>query len=642
MEHIPYDWRQRFSYEGLPIESDHVRLLTLAPGRADEPISCQLDVVSLKSTPRYETLSYAWGSQERAESILLNKQEFPVTANLFAALLHLRLLDTPLRLWIDAICIDQSNLQERSSQVARMREIYKSSSRVYVWLGECHRAYPTDGGDSCTTSGLSRVDSGLGDDILEQGTWASLDGSYAQYRPDMQKLTPNPFGLIEHFSRDRHMYDLPGFQRPTEGGSSVFDETPFLVMHGFLSESWWTRVWCVQEILLAPEASLMYGSWRIDFDLVKDASIQSRRHVMSCCSETQMRIPAHFWKFRDDDIAERTKTTINAERYQDLDALLRLYAHRKCQDPRDRIYGLLGLPDMKRYPGLVPDYEKSTASVYYDATVAIMQDNPSSLRFLTGTRGTRSHDTPLPSWVRDYSHTQEIATTWAERHRLERYTLYKAADGRPANVMIIERSVLRLRGVRVATIQHVGIVRTTVNLSDSMPAIKSWLQLANLPLPIEVSEIRKPRQRQFWRTLVADAALELDANLDYIWSRTDEALMETYLENIANFLNPNSDNYTACSEFRPSLTKIITMATLQKAFCLTDDGGMALVHPGTQPGDEIWVLEGGNVPFVLRAGTSEDSPTSRYELVGDCYLDECMDGQALRQTTCEMTSIDLE
>jgi hypothetical protein len=129
--------------------AQEIRLVYLNPGVFDEPISCSLAYISL---PRYgdpnltyETLSYCWGDARRRRAISLSvsgpegisEHTLPITTSLYSALKNLRPQTGPARiLWVDSICIDQANVNERSSQVALMADIYRKAERVIVWLGE--------------------------------------------------------------------------------------------------------------------------------------------------------------------------------------------------------------------------------------------------------------------------------------------------------------------------------------------------------------------------------------------------------------------------------------------------------------------------------------------------------------------------
>jgi hypothetical protein len=117
-----------------------IRLLTLLPEAFPSEIHILLDETPFiaQNMPTCEALSYTWGSPEDPISIKVGTSEdnnlLLVTQNLAAALKYFRLKDKARVLWIDAICVNQENLKERSHQVQRMGDIYKAE-RVVVWLG---------------------------------------------------------------------------------------------------------------------------------------------------------------------------------------------------------------------------------------------------------------------------------------------------------------------------------------------------------------------------------------------------------------------------------------------------------------------------------------------------------------------------
>ncbi|TGO66989.1 hypothetical protein BOTNAR_0050g00230 [Botryotinia narcissicola] len=129
-----------FEYHNLT-GSDAIRLLIIHPGSPSSPIHCSLIHTSLKACrldiyEGYTALSYVWGDPTARTIVFINGRPFSVTANLADALIHLRDENRPLRLWADAICIDQSNLGERTQQLGLMREIYRLGGRTIIYLGE--------------------------------------------------------------------------------------------------------------------------------------------------------------------------------------------------------------------------------------------------------------------------------------------------------------------------------------------------------------------------------------------------------------------------------------------------------------------------------------------------------------------------
>ena len=128
----------QYHYSSLPLALDSIRLLRLSPyGNESAEIQCELVEYSLQDpADLYEALSYTWGGLHKPRSISINKQNFAVTENLHAALLRLRHRSFERILWIDAICINQDNLEEQGQQVQLMAKIYSKATRVLVWLGE--------------------------------------------------------------------------------------------------------------------------------------------------------------------------------------------------------------------------------------------------------------------------------------------------------------------------------------------------------------------------------------------------------------------------------------------------------------------------------------------------------------------------
>ena len=123
-----------------PLPKSSVRLLRLLPSPDESfPIECSLSVYPLLDSGTahpFDALSYAWGSGDSSKSIRINGREYVVWANLHSALSHLRDRFVDRMLWVDAICIDQTDTAEKSQQVQSMAKIYAKASRVIVWLGE--------------------------------------------------------------------------------------------------------------------------------------------------------------------------------------------------------------------------------------------------------------------------------------------------------------------------------------------------------------------------------------------------------------------------------------------------------------------------------------------------------------------------
>ncbi|KAJ9618698.1 hypothetical protein H2203_008902 [Taxawa tesnikishii (nom. ined.)] len=204
-----------YTYQTLDNHKD-IRLLRILPGGFHEAIRCELSIK--KGEEQYEALSYTWGLAESTDFIIIQagreSRSFNVTPNLYAGLRRLRREREPRAIWVDAICINQRNDQERNNQVSMMFSIYTGASSVCVWLGEA--------------ANDSQLAIRFIDEILEIGGFEDLVN-----RPD---CVPRWKALKELMTRD-----------------------------------WFTRRWVVQEIALARRAILHCGEDSVEWSDFADA-----------------------------------------------------------------------------------------------------------------------------------------------------------------------------------------------------------------------------------------------------------------------------------------------------------------------------------------------------------------------------------
>jgi hypothetical protein len=132
-----------------------IRVLYLKTGSGTEPVICSLSAEPLETPLPFEAVSYAWGDLAATHQITCNwlipttmddevvlalptqvTNNFQVTQNLYQLLVHLRDPNEPRRLWIDKICVDQSNPEEKGEQIRLMAQLYAQASNVLIWLGE--------------------------------------------------------------------------------------------------------------------------------------------------------------------------------------------------------------------------------------------------------------------------------------------------------------------------------------------------------------------------------------------------------------------------------------------------------------------------------------------------------------------------
>lgn len=180
-------------------EKGTIRLLTLDPGKLNDPLRGELSIVSVASAGSYEALSYVWAGSGlpdgSANEILLrnidNNEALLVLrgSSITAALRYLRLPDRPRRIWADQCCINQEDLVERSQQVQFMDRIYRDATHVLVWLG----LDPENKAESCFKL-IRKLDSLLG----------GLNGSVAARGQVLSPRTVSSTDELETYISENH------------------------------------------------------------------------------------------------------------------------------------------------------------------------------------------------------------------------------------------------------------------------------------------------------------------------------------------------------------------------------------------------------------------------------------------------------
>jgi Heterokaryon incompatibility protein (HET) len=122
------------------LELGQIRILKILPGSEGDVIQCCLWTVNIFPMPDYDAISYTWGDPRKPKaSIVVNGHKLDVTENCVVAMLELRregiTCSTDRFIWIDAICINQEDIDERNQQVIFMLRIYQMAQNLIVWLG---------------------------------------------------------------------------------------------------------------------------------------------------------------------------------------------------------------------------------------------------------------------------------------------------------------------------------------------------------------------------------------------------------------------------------------------------------------------------------------------------------------------------
>lgn len=287
-----------------------MRLLEICPGEYPEPVSCSLLRVDA-SGPNisYVALSYCWGDGKEVERVQIDGQQFAISAHLYQGLRRMRSSRASQYIWVDAICINQADDDEKSQQVQQMGAIYDRAQRTIIWLGETGAQQPTCRRDKtgvCTRLELSAFE---------------------------------------------HPLAVPTMRRKFET-----DET-YSRQDASWMRVWWKRLWVIQEFAASRSDPLvLVGPHAISWDSFAELrwGKQSDRRPL-------------FLRLR----AGRTKDYPFA-RQPLYDLLWDTVVDFECEQPRDKIYALLGLVDDSEKP-LEIDYRKPCELVYAEAAVYLIK-----------------------------------------------------------------------------------------------------------------------------------------------------------------------------------------------------------------------------------------------------------------------------
>jgi hypothetical protein len=170
---------QRLNYK-LGLE---IRLVVLYPGHELDDLVFDIIHRNLLDKPVYEAVSYTWatvyGDASLSSHVSCRGKKIAITKNCESMLRTLRRQGTNRTIWVDAICIDQENTEERNHQVRLMATIYSNASQVVAYLG------PTSEHDSVS---INRVI-----DHLEGKFAAMVNRSDKQNSCDVSKFLRMPY-----------------------------------------------------------------------------------------------------------------------------------------------------------------------------------------------------------------------------------------------------------------------------------------------------------------------------------------------------------------------------------------------------------------------------------------------------------------
>lgn len=595
----------RSEFIGGPLKEDEIRLVTLAPSQRvpsaedvrpfweiqdpeypwkiggplkDTRVQAlfRIDVVNINQAPPYEALSYTWNDFYR-QSMIMNASTLMMTGNLSLALRQLQHETQPRVLWIDALCINQDDDEEKGRQVLLMTQIYSRAELVIIWLGEA-----------------------------DQHTQLAFD-SFAKRAAEFEA---NKFS-------DPLSYPL------SESASKELD-----AVHATMDRAYFSRVWIIQEVVVAKAAKVVCGEYEMDFE---PFALGARWYCINAPSHAAAQ-------------GQVTNTLSNGQRvimdvllpcqraYRsgedspalNLEHLLFFCRNSKATNPLDYIYAFTGfVSNLSSEEAEPPCYSKSP-EVLYTETMRRILLSTGNLDMLCAVQKAGNESKQLPSWVPDWR------TPW----RLELLggpglflgpPLFNASCGRKA-AFFDDGDPTHL-GIAGFALDRVTKLLNPWNGLGGRNMTEFWFGDSQMKDICEMQGLEaeykfggEPIQKAYLRTLgvdqLPDSRLYLRPDIDppmtwrgwFQWLMDGHEVDETYTESMP-------------LEIRSEIMWHIMRYTRGRMLFVTDGGSIGLGPDSMREGDSVVIFRGASVPFVIRG----EGPTNS-ELIGECYLHGFMEG----------------
>ena len=450
-----------------PLQGSEIRLFSIQRNRENWMLRCSMFHVPLTKDLKFHALSYVWGDPKHTRTILVNDQPLQVTQNLFDFLDqawqtedlfqrrypsnhdkegYAEISTEAVHWWVDAICINQEDIDEKNEQVPRISQLYSSAYQVWVWLGRrqtltagsveyiflqtalsiafIKELFDIDArggehgalGTQLRMAVVNRAIRMTAHEIWERmrfDIWvgSTPDAPIMEFQAIVDAVEA---GVSENDIRKRA--DLP----PIPGGVGKFTVYPvpdeflqkLLRQIGRLMASpWFDRTWIIQEFALSYQPPIAvignYSFYCSHLYKLCEHAIKSRStmsHETYCmlqsinpniCKLSKL-IRTVLWRGGQGALYEVPEFSLLSPAYKLLH-LLRMFGGKHSTVPHDHIYGMLGLLNGELPGHLKPDYRRSFDGVCQDYARFIIEDT-GDLRIIE-TYGSELEG--CPSWVPD-------------------------------------------------------------------------------------------------------------------------------------------------------------------------------------------------------------------------------------------------
>jgi len=584
----------QYQYSPLRSRRGEFRLLSLLPGPISAEIGIEIFHVKRSSKPEYEALSYVWGPSERTDTALVcgpakprsqflgylglqQRHEDPdtfrigITGSLAVALRNLRHPTKPKILWIDALCINQDDLAERSAEVLGMDLIYSNAVEVIVWLG------PKSENSGLAIETLSRI------------------GKDVHYSAKRRKF--------------RYRTERSWAERLVDDAEALKSNAPsWIAIRDLLRRDWFTRLWVFQEIGLATNATIFIGEDHIDWQRFT-AALYWIWPILGHLN--QIIYDLAFEDFASSsisgflDITERGDPQDPAVGWL-LDKTMKL----SCFDPRDRLFAIRGLAPIKMRDFIVPDYTKSVEEVYKDFTIRRTQATGDGNIFCRCLLQVPPSKLVMPSWVPDLS-IKNLPRQVAEFHACGRSRLVAAND----------HEKLKVQARKMATISSLtSFVKPDDSDAEIVESCRSWKQLCSSDAYVGGGSTFDA----FLETVLCGEILELmPPDFGDCMSLKECKMVLQDLGGTEGVRRDGNFLLSLASKF----VRNVRTCLAGRSFFQTREGFIGICPESANEGDQVIIMLGCSTPLIIRPVTLPGKLC--YRLVGECYVSGLMHGEGL-------------
>lgn len=599
-----------YIYSPLSVEAA-IRLLKVEPAHTSCQLRTSLYEARLETSPKYAALSYVWGDMMNTESLDCSGQTIDVTRSLASALRRLRRPQEAIILWVDAICINQKDIEERSSQVALMATIYRGAEEVLIWLGD----------DSTGHANLAfrSVERYL-QKSQAQAAILSQDTGEFDYR-ELQPFLPDKATEADKMAADA-VADI--FRRP-----------------------WFSRVWVLQEVGLATKATAFCGIAETAFEnLIAFAAI-----IGYTSYDFATRIPA--WEIREAydcmwstyHVASSWRDRMPLQYHkQGIDKagfvdILHTSLRRGATDKRDHVYSLLGHPSARIARGATKAAETLVTPSYYISFQELSGQLTRSLLI-------NNQDTTVLSLVQ-HKHSSEIelgdAPSWVPNleltYQVIDHIVFGLGAGGGAMPSICFTPVadrIEISGLMIDVVDWTG---DTLQQSDfgfdksgdysvSFTTAISHVRRHLLGGEFEDAKHSLLCPLEPLALVLCSRALRVPSNFSTHHARSEE--IGRLVRGLEMYLGLSEHRIKSDDITEKSQEELSHFLYWAKRYCPrrvfgSKEGYLGLGPPCMAPNDRVCVLFGSRVPSIIRPSGSQ----GEYKFVGECYVYKLMEGEAL-------------